>query len=88
LKYHKRATFIGEETGGTYECNDAHTLFNTKETRLNLNVARMTFTTATDGLSREHGIIPDYYVEPKIKDIIDGKDTVKEFTYGLIKKNK
>jgi hypothetical protein len=88
LKYHKRATFIGEETGGTYECNDAHTLFNTKETRLNLNVAKMTFTAAVKGLSREHGIMPDYYVEPKIEDIIDGKDTVKEFTYGLIKKSK
>jgi Periplasmic protease len=88
LKFRKRCTFIGEETGGTFECNDAHTLFNPKETRLNLNVARMTFTTATDGLSREHGIMPDYYVEPKTEDIIDGKDTVKEFTYGLIKKSK
>ena len=27
LKYNKIGTFIGEETGGTYACNDAHWSF-------------------------------------------------------------
>jgi hypothetical protein len=88
LKYHKRGTFIGEETGGTYECNDGSSTYNTKETRLNLHVARVTFTTATQGLSREHGIMPDYNVEPQIEDIIRGSDMVKEYAIRLIDKSK
>jgi hypothetical protein len=88
LKYHKRCTFIGEETGGTFECNDAHAVFNTKETRLNLSVAQMTFTAAVKDISREHGILPDYYVEPQIEDIINGKDTIKEYAFKLVEKSK
>jgi hypothetical protein len=86
LKYYNLWTFIGEETGGTYECNDAHYAYHTKETRLDVNVAQMTFATAVKGLPREHGILPDYSVKLKIDDIVEGKDAVKEFTYDLIDK--
>jgi len=77
LKYHHLGTFIGEETGGTYECNDAHYAHQTKETHLDVNVANMTFATAVKGMSHEHNILPDYTVKPKIDDIINGKDLSK-----------
>jgi hypothetical protein len=84
LKYNNTGTFIGEETAGTYECNDSHYSHYTKETRLNIKLAHITFTTAAKGISREHGIKPDYPVKPKINDVINGDDTVKEFAYSLI----
>jgi hypothetical protein len=54
---------------------------------MTLMVARMTFAAAVKGFSRENGIMPDYFVEPKIEDLIKGKDTVKEFAFGLIEKS-
>jgi C-terminal processing protease CtpA/Prc len=83
LKYHERGIFIGEETGGTYECNDAHVRLTTSVTHLNLNVARMTYTAAVKGISRETGIMPDYPVEPSISDFLEGRDAVKEFAVYL-----
>ena len=83
LKYSNRATFIGEETGGTYECNDDHIQVQTSATHLNLNVARMTYTAAVNGISRLTGIVPDYIVEPKIEDFLAGQDVVKQFAINL-----
>jgi hypothetical protein len=51
LKYSGRSKFIGEETGGTYECNDSHIQVKTSATKMNLNVARMTYTAAVKGIS-------------------------------------
>ena len=79
LKYSGRCKFIGEETGGTYECNDSHVQVKTSATHLRLNVARMTYTAAVTGISRETGILPDYPVDPTIEDVITGHDAVKEF---------
>lgn len=87
LKFNKIGSLIGEETGATFECNSAPATFNTKETRMTLFVAQMTFATAVKGISRENGIMPDYYVEPKIEDLLKGKDTVKEFAFKLIEKS-
>jgi hypothetical protein len=87
LKFNKIGTLIGEETGSTFECNSQLVTFNTKETRMILIVAQITFTTAVKGLSREDGILPDYVVLPKLEDLIKGKDTVKEFAYKLIEKS-
>jgi hypothetical protein len=87
LKYSSRATFIGEETGGTYECNDDHVSVQTSIAHLNINVARRTYTTTVKGISRDTGIEPDYPVEPSIQDVIAGKDTVKQFAIKLTAKS-
>jgi hypothetical protein len=84
LKYHKIGTFIGTETGGTYECNDARQTFELRNTRLRLFVARMTFTAAVKNLPRFRGIVPDVTVEPSLADCLSGKDTVKERALSLI----
>lgn len=84
LKYYRRATFVGEETGGTYECNDNHISIKTSATHLTINVARTTYTTAVMDLSRETGIMPDYTLEPAIDDFLAGRDAVKQYTMKLI----
>jgi hypothetical protein len=86
LKYLGRGKFIGEETGGTYECNDGHVRIITSATHLSLNVARITYTAAVKGISRETGIMPDYTIEPSIDDVLKGRDSVKEFAVKLIYK--
>jgi hypothetical protein len=58
-----------------------------RETRMTLLVPQKTLSTAVKGMSREMGILPDYYVEPNIGDLVKGKDTVKEFAVELIKKS-
>jgi hypothetical protein len=87
LKFHKRASFIGMPTGSTFECNSVVAKYNPRKTRMTLMVARMTFAAAVKGFSRENGIMPDYFVEPKIEDLIKGKDTIKEVAFGLIEKS-
>jgi hypothetical protein len=84
LKCHKFGTFIGAETGGTYECNDASREIHLKNTRLRLFVARMTFTAAVRGLPRYRGIFPDIAVEPSMTDQLAGKDPVLERALSLI----
>jgi hypothetical protein len=88
LKYHKIGALVGTETGGTFECNDASHLVNLWNTRLKLYVARMTFTAAVQGLTETTGIKPDYPVQPRIEDIISGRDTIKEYALAFIDKLK
>jgi C-terminal processing protease CtpA/Prc len=87
LKSHKIGTFIGTETGGTYECNDARREIHLEKTRLRLFIARMTFTAAVQGLSRYRGIMPDVVVEPGIADILSGNDPVLERALSLISRD-
>jgi hypothetical protein len=84
LKYHKIGTFIGTETGGTYECNDASREIHLNNTRLRLFVARMTFTAAVRGMPRYQGVVPDFVAEPSIADQLSGKDPAKEIALSLI----
>ena len=84
LKYHDLCTFIGEETGGTYTCNDGTREYTLKNSRCTLQVARMTFFTATEGLSWAEGIKPDYPVFPSAQDIVAGNDATLDFTKQLI----
>jgi hypothetical protein len=58
--------------------------FTLPNTKIRGKVARTTFETAVYGLSRDRGIIPDYYVEFNIKDIIENKDTIMNFALRLI----
>jgi len=84
LRYHKIGTFIGTETGGTYECNDASREIHLKNTRLRVFVARMTFTAAVRGIPRYQGITPDITVEPSMADQLTDKDPVLERALSLI----
>ena len=53
LKYHKIGTLVGEETGATYICHDAHTSFLLKHSRFQVSVATGTFASAVQSLPQD-----------------------------------
>jgi hypothetical protein len=87
LDYHNFGRLVGSETGGTFTCNDATKEIVLKHTRIRVNMPRMTFTAAVYDMPKSRGILPDYPVEPRIEDLVEGRDTVKEFALGLIRKS-
>ena len=90
LSYNKKATFIGEETGGGYACNNSGMIPETKVPPFNftLSVPLQEYFNYVDTLKNiGRGTLPDYPVYPSIDDIISGKDTPLDFTIDLIKKN-
>ena len=85
LKYHKIGVLVGEESGATYVCHDAHNSFLLKHTRFQVSVARGTFASAVEGLPKDRGILPDIPVSPTPQDMSAGLDTVLEHTLALIR---
>jgi hypothetical protein len=86
VKENNFGIFIGDETGGTYTCNDNSKNFTLKNTKLTLRVARGTYYTSASTLTNKHGIIPDHYVIPDIDNILNNTDTVLNYTLRLIEK--
>jgi hypothetical protein len=84
LKYHKIGTLVGEETGATYVCHDAHNSFQLKNTRFQVSVATGTFASAVLNLPKDRGILPDIPVSPTPQDMAAGKDTILEYVLSLI----
>jgi hypothetical protein len=84
LEYNDIGIFVGSETGGTYTCNDASKGVILKNSRIDINMPRMTFAAAVSGMSRSRGILPDHPVEPRIEDLLEGRDTVKDFALELL----
>jgi hypothetical protein len=86
--YLKRATFIGEETGGGYYGNNSGTfvIVTLPNSRLNLGIPMLAYYTAVRGYQpKDRGIIPDHPVIPTIHDVLGGEDVVLNFTLELIK---
>lgn len=76
LKYHTRGIFVGEETGGSWACNDASQEHSLPHTGIIINVPRATYATAVNGLEKGRGIRPDYPVMATIDDLIARRDVV------------
>ena len=83
IRHHRMATIVGEESGASYSCNDAHITTTLPATGLNVTVARLTFETAVSGLPPGRGIAPDHEVRPTADDILQGRDAVLDFTLAL-----
>ncbi len=78
LKYHRRAWFIGEETGGSFACtSNSHDIV-LRNTGLRLSNARTVFRTAVEGLPPGRGVFPDERVIDGVDDLLAGRDTVRE----------
>jgi C-terminal processing protease CtpA/Prc len=85
--FHKRATFIGEETGGAYYGNNSGTfvIVTLPNSKLNVGIPMVAYYTAVSGYSfNDRGVIPDYKVEPTVSNIISAQDPVLEFSLKLI----
>lgn len=87
--FHKRATFIGEESAGGYYGNSSGfmpsvTLPNTK---LALRVPLMTYYMAVSGYeAASHGLVPDHPLAHTIEDLITGRDPDMELALKLARK--
>jgi hypothetical protein len=85
---HKRATFIGRETGGGYCGNtggeDMELIL--PNTKIEIEIPLIKYVMAVDGPCGG-GIKPDYPVKREIKEIIQKKDLDLLFTFNLIKQS-
>jgi hypothetical protein len=86
LKYYEMGTFIGEETGATYTCNDASHDTKLKHSGYRLQSARGTFATAVIGFPFDQGILPEHPVRQSVDEVIRNHDAVLEYTLELINK--
>jgi hypothetical protein len=83
----KRATFIGEETGGAYYGNNSGTfaIVTLPNSKLNLGIPMVAYYTAVSGYPfNDRGVIPDHKVEPTVNQILSGEDPVLNFCTKLI----
>lgn len=86
--YLKRASFIGEETGGGYYGNNSGSfaIVTLPNSRLNVGIPLVAYYTKVSGYPYpDHGVIPDYIVKPSANDIITGQDPVMKFALSLTK---
>jgi hypothetical protein len=90
MHHHQVATFIGEECGAGYYGNTSGfmPLLTLPHTKIRVRIPMLRYTMAVSGYPEDRGIIPDYPVSATIEDLMKGKDTVMEFTLGLIKKDR
>jgi hypothetical protein len=75
--YHKRAVFIGEESGGGYYGNSSGMmpLVTLPNTKVGLRVPLVTYYMAVSGYkAASHGVVPDYPVGHTVDDLIAGRD--------------
>jgi hypothetical protein len=84
VKFQNIATFIGEESGGSYTCSDNSSQTSLSNTRLFLGSSNSIWTVDVDGLELGRGIIPDYQVLMTIDDYIDEIDPIFDFVVQLI----
>ncbi|MVM39000.1 hypothetical protein GO730_18030 [Spirosoma sp. HMF3257] len=85
LKSNQRAVFIGEETGGAMEGPTARSF--TKLTLPNTHIrieVPLTKTVHAVRYTKGRGVIPDYWIEPIIEELIDGVDTELNFALKLL----
>ncbi len=79
LHYAKRATFIGEETGGSYIGNISgySSSLNLPNSRVIVSISIVdTRQPFFESNWTDRGVIPDVFVEPSVKDILNGGDPV------------
>ncbi|MBN2411793.1 hypothetical protein JXQ31_08875 [candidate division KSB1 bacterium] len=86
LKYYNRGIFVGEETGGTFTCNDGSIQITLPHTGIRTNIARITFATAVQGLEKGHGIFPDFTIKSEPEQLNQKIDAEKQYVIELIKK--
>jgi hypothetical protein len=84
LREYDRGILIGEDTGGSFLCFGCPDELVLPETKLKLTYMRCTFSTHISYGNLGQGVRPDYFVKPKISDIITGKDTILSAALTMI----
>jgi C-terminal processing protease CtpA/Prc len=84
LRFHGRALFVGEETGGSWTTTDASQDYRLPRTGMRLHSSNSVFRTAVTGLPLGRGITPDREVTAGIADLIARRDLAMETATSLI----
>jgi hypothetical protein len=86
-RFLKRATFIGQETGGGYCGNTSGKIFvlNLPNTKIRVWIPIMRYYAAIDNCQGQGGIKPDYEIKPNITDLNPNTDREMNFALDLIK---
>lgn len=88
--FHKRAAFIGEESGGTAEGNQSGVLIGLTlpESQLHIGIPIYEYVNAVDGFEHARGTMPTFAVAQTIDDLVDARDTPLAFARALIRAGK
>lgn len=88
--FYKRATFIGEETGGVAEGNNSGVEIGLTlpESQLHIGIPTYRYYNVGGKGNRRRGTLPTHAVRQTVDDLAKGRDTVLEFTLGLIRSGK
>jgi transposase len=85
----KRATFIGEESGGGYYGNTSGpgSILRLPHTKLQAYVPLMTYYMAVQGYkAASHGVVPDHPVKYTIEELLEGMDKERAVALDLARK--
>lgn len=88
LSYHKKATFIGQETGGGYQGNNSGMIPDSKVQPFDFTLTtplQKYFNYVDTSKNIGRGTMPDYPVNTTINDILKGEDKELQLTIDLIK---
>lgn len=88
LRYHDRGVFIGEDTGGSWICNDASKMHTLEHTGVRVSIPRWWYAVAVQGMEPGENIPPDVPVKPTVDDLIDRRDAVLETAVRMVKESK
>ncbi|HJP61006.1 MAG TPA: S41 family peptidase [Gemmatimonadaceae bacterium] len=87
LRSWRRAVFVGEETGGTYEGNTSglNALIVLPNSRLRLKVMMYGYWNAVDAQTTGRGVIPERVVPARVVDLLRGRDRALEVASRLLR---
>ncbi len=76
LKGRSRATFVGTETGGTFNGTVAGVMpvLTLPKSKLKLRVGLMTIKPVQQVAEEGHGVIPDVMIQPSIEELVNNRD--------------
>ena len=89
--FHKRATFIGEESGGAYHGGHGGDFANLRlpNTQITVEIPLTKYVmNSSEDRYMNRGTLPDYEVSNTVQDFLDLKDTQLEFVLKLIEQKK
>lgn len=87
LQANNRATFIGQETGGNPNVIAGFIKeIKLPNTKIQVQIPTKQFVITGKTNNNGHGVLPTHFIERKLKDILENKDTELDYTIDLISK--